>query len=141
MATLNELLQDYVNRPYDELLAFARLSLNDLVDDFKQIFDGPDGAAQACMVIVSACLGADGKVTALEHKFLNDLLGTNNDIASTQSMVSALGTSEARELTDQLADSLSNDKKSRLLMFCLSFMAVDETISRDEVAFVLKLIE
>ena len=141
MASLNELLQDYVNKSYDELLAFARLSLNDLVDDFKQIFDGPDGAAQACMVIVSACLGADGKVSALEHKFLNDLLGSNNDLADTQAMVDALGTDEARELTDRLADSLSTDKKTKLLLFCLSFMAVDETISRDEVSFVLKLIE
>ena len=141
MASFNEILQNYVNKSYDELLFFAQQSFTEVLPDLARSFEGSEGAAKAMMVIVSACLGADGKLTMLEAKFLNDLLGVDDDYESTMQMVAALGDDESRDLVDQLADALPTDKKAALVSFCLCFLAVDETITRDEVAFVVKLME
>ena len=141
MASFNEILQDYVNKSYDELLFFAQQSFSEVAPSLSNVFGGSEGAAKAMMVIVSACLGADGKLTMLEAKFLNDLLGVDDDYESTMQMVAAFGDDESRDLTDQLADALPADKKAALVAFCLCFLAVDETITRDEVAFVYKLME
>ena len=141
MASFNEILQNYVDKSYDELLFLARENIAEVTPDLVCFFEGKEDAAKALMIIVSACLGADGKLTALEAKFLKDLLGTDDDCESTMQMVATLGDDESRDLTDRLADALSADKKASLVSFCLCFLAVDETIHRDEVAFVVKLME
>ncbi|MBE6661499.1 MAG: hypothetical protein E7605_08885 [Ruminococcaceae bacterium] len=141
MASFNEILQNYVNKSYEELLFFAHQSFAEVAPDLTRFFKDDDGAAKALMVIIAACLGADGKLTALESKFLNELLNQEDDYESTVNMVAALGDDESRDLTDQLADALPADKKAALVSFCLCFLAVDETITRDEVAFVVKLME
>ena len=141
MANFNELLQNYVDKSYGELLGIAQLSFKDFAPCLSDMFDGSEGAAKALMVIVSSCLGTDGKITALENKFLNELMGTDSDYETTLAMATVFGDAEGRELTDKLADVLPDDKKAALLSFCLCFLAVDETITRDEVAFVYKLME
>lgn len=141
MKSLNELLQDYVNKPYEELLAFAKISMSKLVDEMKSVFGEDESIANAYMVITSACLGVDGRLTALEYRFLKDLLESDMDYETMKNGVETYCGQEAMDLTDRLADSLSSDGKSALIMYCLSFLAVDETISRDEVAFIRKLIE
>lgn len=137
MANLNEFLQDYVNKSYDELLFHARYSLSELVEPLTSIFGTTEDAAQVSLIIISACVGIDGKITGLENKFIGDLTGNPGDYSD---MVANLSGEKARELTDGLVDSLSGDLKSYLTIFCLCFLAVDETISREEVAFIQRLI-
>ena len=139
MADFNELLQQYVNQSYDDLLGLAKYSLSKVSEEITTIFDGTEEASKVLMVVTAACYGADSRLTTLEYTFLKDLLESDSDYNSMKSMIEALGGSDAMELTDQLVDSLSADGKAALVSFCICLLAVDETISRDEVAFIAQL--
>ena len=141
MSALNRLLQRYVDKSYDELLALANLSWAEVSDGIKQLLGPGRAYADAMILVVSACLGADNKLTELECRFLNDLLESDMTYEEVLDIVSAVGDDEGRDLTDRLANSLSKDCKVVLLSFCLCFLAVDETITREEAAFILKLME
>ena len=65
----------------------------------------------------------------------------NDSYSDNLEFVRSLGTDEARELVDGLVDSMSADDKAAAISFCLCFLAVDETITRDEVAFIDRLID
>ncbi|MBP3395890.1 MAG: hypothetical protein J6L87_01835 [Clostridia bacterium] len=137
MSRLNQLLQNYVNMSYDELLSQANHSLS----QFINTLGSAESASKICAVITAACLGVDGKLTSLESKFLNDLLDSDHSYDSNLDFVQSLSGDEACKLVDELVDSLSADAKAAVVSFCLCFLAVDETISRDEVAFVYRLID
>ena len=140
MASLDQLLQRYVNMSYDELLGLAKYSLSQFIDTIVDGM-GSENASKALALITAACLGADGKLTSLEHQFINDLLDSDDSYAENLSFVQSLGTDDARKLVDNLVDSLSADEKAAAVSFCLCFLAVDETITRDEVAFIDRLID
>lgn len=137
MSRLNQLLQNYVNMSYDELLDMAKYSLS----QFTNTLSRTGNAAKICAVITAACLGVDGKLTSLESKFLNDILDSNDSYETNLNFVRSLSGDEACRLVDELVDALSADEKAAVVSFCLCFLAVDETITRDEVAFVYRLID
>ena len=138
---LNKLLQGYVDKSYDELLEIARRCFGDLSVDLESLFEDESVSAMGIMLIIATCLGSDGKLTSLECNFLRDLLECDHDEKSIMAMVASFNNAKSYEMVDQLADSLPDSKKASLVSFCLCFLAVDETITRDEVAFVIKLME
>jgi hypothetical protein len=140
MANLNQLLQKYVNMDYDELLGLAKFSLSQFIGTIVDS-TGATGASKIVAVMTAACLGADGKLTALENKFFNDLLDCDDSYADNLDFVQNLGTDEARQLVDGMVDRMSSEEKAAAVSFCLCFLAVDETITRDEVAFIDRLID
>ena len=138
MATLNELLQDYVNKSYDELLTLARNSVEEIVCRLSKDGD-TEIPAKVCYFLTMACIGADGKLSDLEQRFYRDLLGVNTTYQDLSH--NALdGNDELRALADQMFDASSLELKAPILSFCLCFLAVDETISRDEIAFINRLL-
>ncbi len=143
MANFSDLLQDYVNKSYDELVSLAKASAAAFSDDLQSIFPDGTDSAQALMVVVSSCIGVDGKFSTLEYKFLCDILGIGDkfNYEELKGVIQDHYGPESIALTDSLADVLSNEKKAALICFCLCFLAVDETIDRNEVAFVVKLVE
>ena len=143
MANFNELLQNYVDKSYDELVGLARASIAAFSDDLQSIFPDGTDSAQVIAIIISSCIGVDGKFSTLEYKFMCDLLGCGDKFSyeDLKDIVQSHYGAESIALTDSLADVLSDDKKAALISFCLCFLAVDETIERNEVAFVIKLME
>ena len=139
MATLNQLIQKYVDMPYEKLLDLAKFSLAQFLSTVV-LKAGSGGASKVCAIMTAACLGADGVLSPLEHKFFNDLLDSDDSYEENLEFVRALGSDEARELVDNLVDSMSAEDKAAAVSFCLCFLAVDETITRDEVAFINRLI-
>lgn len=140
MSSLNQLMQNYVNMSYDELLGLAQYSLSQFIGTIVDEA-GTQTASKIIAVMTAACLGADGKLTALENKFFNDLLDCDDSYADNLAFVQSMGDDEARKLVDGLVDRLSNEEKAAAVSFCLCFLAVDETITRDEVAFIDRLID
>ena len=69
----NKLLQDYVNAPYDVLLAVANDSLAKVMPVFNEIAEDGNGASIVLPFICTA-LAVDGKFSELEYKFIKDLL-------------------------------------------------------------------
>ena len=137
MSFMNELLQKYVNMSYEELLELARYSLSELLDPL--VADrGRENASKTLAVVTAACLGTDGKFSSLEHRFLNDLLGCDSSYEENLRYVRDLGNDEARDLVNNWVDSLSSKQKAAAISFCTCLLAVDETITREETAFIAR---
>lgn len=136
---LKELLQEFVDKSYEELVDLASYSLVALCNEIEEL--SPEHAEISSMVVagyLAASVAADGKITPLENKFLCEVLGMDNELAD---FLLALGKNPQQvELLDQLFDSASVEFKKIALAFCLSLIAIDETINRDEVAFIEKLL-
>lgn len=138
MATLQELLKDYVNKPYEELLDLARNSVYDISDRLSKDGD-TEIPAQVCFCLTMACIGADGQLSELERRFYKDLLGVNTTYESL-SRNALESNAELATLADRMFDASGVELKASILSFCLCFLAVDETITRDEIAFINRLL-
>ena len=139
MATLNELLQDYVNLSYNQLLNIANRNFEKIAPFFSRL--APDGnCAKYLVPILGAALAVDGKLSQLEYRFMNDFLGGGLSYDDVLQLAQDNYNAAAMEYTDKVVDALSGDERTALLSLCLCIMAVDETISREEVAFIKKLI-
>lgn len=140
MADLNQILQDLVNEDYDTLVGMAQSSIVDLLPIFNDIAEDGDGK-NAIIALFATSLAVDGKLTDLEYKFVCDVLGGDFTYDEVKDIVQIHYNDEMIEAINGLADSCPTDLKSKLVVLCGAFLAVDETISRDEVAFIIKLLE
>lgn len=136
MATFEEVLQNYVNLDYPVLVDIAKKALVELIEPCKKVDPDNKGVMMMTSIMLSA-IGADGTLTALERSFLRDVLDLDDD---TISKFIKLYDSRMVELVDQFADKLSSDIKVNVTTLCLCVVAVDEKISREETAFIRKLI-
>ena len=137
--TLHEILQDFVNEPYENLVSMAKDAIAELGPIFNDMSKEGNGA-QAIIAFMAVSLAVDGKLSELEYKFVCDVLGdfTYDEVKTIAAMHYS---DEMVEALDDLADNCPTELKSKLVLFCCCFLAVDETISREEVAFVKKLCE
>ena len=134
---LNEILQDYVNLSYEELLGVASHAAKTVVPFFNNAVEDGNGAIFT-ISFIGTCLASDGQLSALEKKFVCDLFGL--DAQTVEGIVASIN-SEIVRIVDEVFDSIPTDEvKAALLSFCLCFLAVDERISREEVALIQKLI-
>ena len=139
MATFNELMQNYVNLPYSQLLSIARNSLLKITPVFNKIADDGNGAKYV-LPIICCSLAVDGKFTKLEYKFITDLIG-DVDYDTVLAVVQQNYSENAQQYADNVLDACGDDLKLELLTLCLCLTAVDETISREEAAFIKRLID
>ena len=137
--TFNELMQKYVNYSYEELVTKAREDLEILVPVFEKVTDGK--SAELLVPSILTCLAADGKLTALEVRFMEDVLGERLSYDEAKRLVSGFYSDDAQEVLDQLIDNIGTDLKVVLLELCICAMAVDETLDKNELSFIAKLID
>ena len=136
--TYEQLMQNYVNAPYSVLLSVARESLNKVMPVFNRLADDGNGAS-IVLPFICTSLAVDGKLSKIEYKFVCDLIG-DMDYDVVLSNVQEHYSDSSVELVDNMCDACPDDLKTSLLAFCLAFLAVDETISREEVAFIKRLL-
>ena len=137
--TFENLLKKYVNSDYDELLALCKSNLAQLCGILGKYF-GQEHTSTTLMILFGTCISADGKLNALECKFINDLLGASMSSDEIMSLAQSCVNTNGASFIDSLADALPADEKSVLLSACLCFLAIDETISVDEIKFLERLI-
>ncbi len=135
MSKLDELLQEMVNKDYEELVGFGKIALTHLMPVFEQIDADNKGMAVLSSVILSS-IGADGTLTTLERSYLRDVTGMGDDAIS---KFITIYTPDMTELTDKLYDAAPTELKAHLMTFVLTILAVDEKISREETAFIHRL--
>lgn len=133
----NELMQDLVNKDYDELLSLAKTAVGHVLPACKIVDEEHDGLAMLTSILLSA-VAADGKLTALESKFLCDLTGLDEDGVD---KLTDLYCEQTVEVTDMLADKGGTEMKAHILMLVTCLASCDEKISREETAFIRKIIE
>ena len=139
MSAFQDLLQKYVDMPYDELLETANQNMAYFIGDIKQKF-GPQDGPGFVAVLIGVCLGSDAKLTELENKFLNDVSGAKNSYAENLKFVQEASTEVARKLVEDIVRSLPQKTRAAVCSFCLCFYAVDETVSKEEIAFLERLL-
>lgn len=137
IANFAELMQKYVNTDYSELVSQAREITPPLLEACKVIDKDNDGMVLLTSIILSA-VAADGKLTAKEQQFLCDVLGIDTD---TVEKLVGLHNGMEEDLTDKFADILPVEAKAAVLHLVTLIAACDETISREETAFIAKLIQ
>ena len=137
--TFNDLLQDFVDKPYEELVSIANGALEVIVDGFSKI-NTESKPSDFIIPFIATTLASDGKYTQLEHNFLNAVLETDISYDDSKHFVQSYYNEEIFDLVDQMIDACGQDLKNALVIFCLCFAAVDETITREEGAYIAKLL-
>ena len=137
MASFNEMMQKYVDADYETLVAIAKDSIVELLPTCKKVDTEHEGMFMLTSIVLSA-IGADGVLIAKEKQFLRDVLGLSDEQIST---FIKMYSSKMVDLVDKFADDLSQDIKIQTISLVLSVASVDEKISREETAFIRKLLD
>ncbi|MBE6594176.1 MAG: hypothetical protein J6L87_06390 [Clostridia bacterium] len=136
MASWEETMQQLVNEDYETLLEMAKEALRMTMPEIRRLY--PNEHAKVYYYVLSAALGADGDLTDLEKCFVSELLDI--PMQSVKSIVAGYS-KEAAEFVNHLVDYLPIEQRAPLIMLIACVAACDETISRDENAFLKKLME
>ena len=134
----NDLLKSFVNKSYDELLSIANASLATVMPMFNEIAEDGNGAG-IVLPFICTSLAVDGKFSELEYQFVKDLLEIDQSYDYFKGVIADFYSDEWFNAVDALLDSCPEEIKTALLAFCLAFVSVDETITREENQFIAKL--
>ena len=90
------------------------------------------------MTPILTAIGADGVLSSKERQFLRDVLGLSDD-----SITKYIKMYDSRmvDLVNTFADRSSSEIKGHTMMLIMSVCACDEKISREETAFIRKILE
>lgn len=136
MATFNDLMQKFVNSDYETLVGFGQQALVKLLPICKKVDPEHEGFFMVSSIILAA-IGADGVLTGLEKKFLGDVMGLKDENVDT---FIKMYDSKMVELVDRFVDDINDEIKAHTVMLVSAVCAVDEKISREETAFIHKLL-
>lgn len=135
MGSLRDLMQDFVNKDYNELLAFAQICKKEVLPACAQI-DNENGEKFLSYILVAA-VGADGSLSVGENNFFKDLMGYTDE--------------QVDKLTDLYCDKLvdlvksffrlhkGDDISRSLYLLLLCVASCDGTISSDEIDYLEEL--
>lgn len=137
--TFNDLLQDFVNKSYEELVSIANGALEVIVEGLNKV-SGEANAADLILPFIATTLAVDGQYTQLEHNFLNAVIDGSLTYEEGKNCMQAYYNVEIFELVDKMIDACGQELKNAFVIFCLCFAAVDETITREEGAYIAKLL-
>jgi hypothetical protein len=135
MSSFNELMQKYVNTDYEVLVDLAKEAVRRLMPYCQKVDPDHNGNYMLASLILSA-IGADGVLTTLESKMLSDVMGLNTEEIK---KLIAMFDNRMADLADHFADNMNADTKADTLMLITVLAAVDEKISKEETAFIKKL--
>jgi uncharacterized tellurite resistance protein B-like protein len=126
-----------VNQDYSTLVAFGKKALGHVLPACQAVDKQNNGMFMASSIILTA-IGADGVLSSKERQFLRDVLGLSDD-----SITKYIKMYDSRmvDLVNTFADRSSSEIKGHTMMLIMSVCACDETISRDETAFIRKIME
>lgn len=129
--TFQELMQDMVNEDYGTLVNIASSAVSDVLPVCKQVDEENDGFLMLTSIVITA-IASDGTLSATERRFLKDVFGFTDDHVDT---LIGMYDKEMFNLVDKFADSF-DDIKASVLVLVSAIAACDETISREETAFI-----
>ncbi len=137
MSQFNELMQKFVNMDYEELVQIAKSSIVEILPACKAV-DEKNGGMLMLSSVLLAAIAADGKLTVKENQFLKDCIGLNDEQIDTYT---DMYVGKMDEVVDNFVDALNPNLASHTLIVVTAIAACDEKISREENAFIQKLLE
>jgi len=130
--TFDELFQSAVDKPQTQRVTDARENLATVLNYMTTLQDKGYGAV-ATVALMCTFVAADGKVSAGEFDFIQELLEGNIDYqVLCDSAQAAIDTNQMAEM-DGIMDKAPKDIKKAFLCLCLDFIACDGNITRNEV--------
>ncbi len=132
----NQMLQDFVNKERDELVYIAKRAMGELLPHCKKVDPDNDGFFMLTAIILTA-IGADGTLTVKEREFLREVLEQDDE---TISRFIKIYDKAMFETVDKFADALGSDVKAHVLMLVMSVASSDETICKEETAFIKRIL-
>ena len=117
-------------------MALAKQAVVRVLPVCKSVDEQNNGIAALTGILLSA-IAADGKLTRLEAQFLSDITGLD---AAGVDKLTDMYTGKMVELTDLLADKFSKEVKADIMILVTCLAACDETISREETAFLRQIL-
>ncbi len=132
----NQMLQDFVNKERDELVYIAKRAMGELLPYCKQVDPDNDGFFMLTAIILTA-IGADGTLSIKEREFLREVLEQDDE---TISRFIKIYDKAMFETVDKFADTLGGDAKAHALMLIMSVASSDETICKEETAFIKRIL-
>ena len=138
--TFSKLLQNYVNKDFDQLLLLANEALGIIAVAYKRV--NPEGGAMSNFLLpfIATAVVVDEQYTELEHKFVNSLLESNFTYEEGKACIHTYDGAKVIDLVEQMIDVCGESVKKALVQFCLCFVAVDETITHEESDYIAKLL-
>ncbi len=133
--SFNEMLQDFVNKDRDELVYIAKRAMGELLPYCKKVDPDNEGFFMLTSIILTA-IGADGTLTVKEREFMREVLEQDDE---TISRFIKIYDKAMFETVDKFADALGDDVKAHVLMLVISIASADETICKEETAFIRKI--
>ena len=137
MSSFNELMQKYVNTDYEVLVDLAKEAVKRLMPYCKKVDPDHNGYYMLSSLVLSA-IGADGVLTALESKMLQDVLDITKE--EVQKLI-GMYNSKMPDLANYFADNMNEDTKADAIMLITTIASVDEKIAKEETDFIRKLFE
>lgn len=136
--TFDELMQQYVDAPYEVLVEKA----NRDVDLIEADLDGCGVSVDDVVIpVVLTCFGTDGEFTDREYNFLHDVIADLTYEQAKDCVQAFYNEQEESENdVDELVDGLTDDMKAVFLDLVCCVLAVDGKLSAPEVNFIKKLI-
>ena len=132
----NTLMQSFVDKSYEELLAMAKQAVVNVLPACKLVDKDHDGIAMLTAILLSA-VAADGKLTRLEAQFLSDITGLD---AEGIDKLTDMYSGQMVQVTDLLADKGGNELKAHIVVLIACLAACDHTINREENEFIRMII-
>lgn len=132
--TMDELLQDFVNKDYDEIKVIAQIAVSKVVPLLKNIYS-EDNVYTALIILITSCVAADGNLSANEQRLMRDIMGVEPEEAS-----NLVKNAYDYDFSDKFFDSCSEEVRKHLTLLVLSFLAVDERISKNEIDLLKRLL-
>jgi len=138
--TIDELFQAAVDMPQAERIADARKNLAIVLNYFTTLQEKGYGAV-ATAALISTFVAADGRISAGEFQFVQDVLEGGVDYETFYNSVqAAVDTNQVAEM-DKIIDKAPHDIKKAFLHLCLDFLACDGTITASEIKLINKYAE
>jgi len=138
--TIDELFQKAVDMPREQRVADAKKNLAVVLNYLTTLQDRGYGDV-ATVALISTFVAADGKVSAGEFDFIQDILGGNVDYESFYNAAQAAIDTHMLKEMDSIVDHAPREIKRAFLALCLDFISCDGNITPNEIKMFAKYAE
>lgn len=138
---MKELLQQVVDLPTDDKLAFALSAIKGLAPEIQKHFDS-EQTAKIIISVFATSVAADGKLTSEEFALVKAFLsagGIDMPDEKLVEMLASLAANGAYEMVNALNKILSTEGQAHLIALVTVICAIDDRIDSHEVSYIMDL--
>ena len=136
---LKEILEEFIEKDYDELMDIFRISYLSFLETLEKKYHFPTNMVNTYAIdLIAASIAADGELAENEITFLKDTFSLKDD--QIQKLFERGKKPYVVNGIEHMLMIVFSDVKEYAITLCLSIIAIDEKITREEVAFIERLL-